>query len=94
MPPPAPSSSLEHDGYLASPVAMQASYDNLELVVTLVYRGRPPPVPQRHPALNPFHHQEAAASSGLASFLLGAGADRTSVTTSDDNVTIRLAFSA
>ena len=85
---------LDRDGYLASPVSIQASYDNIELAVTLVYRGRPPPMPHRGMALHAFHHQESAASSGLASFLRDAGADRTSVTTSDDNVTIRLGFSA
>ena len=85
---------LDHDGYLASPVAMEANYDTLELAVTLVYRGRPPPVPHHHTPFHPLHHQETAASSGLATFLLDAGADRTSVTTRDDNVTIRLGFSA
>ena len=39
-------------------------------------------------------HEEAAASAGLAGFFLGRVADRSSVSASDDEVTIRLDFSA
>ncbi len=85
---------LKEGAYLASPVAMKASYDNLELTVILVYRGRPPP-PLHHAAPAPVvQHEEAAASAGLAGFFMGIGADRTSVTTSRDEVTIRLGFAA
>ena len=84
---------LKEGAYLATPVAIKASYDNLVLSIVLVYRGKPPPLPQhaRSPALP---HEESAASAGLTGFYLGAGADRTSVTTSDDEVTVRLDFSA
>ena len=84
---------LKEGAYLATPVAIKASYDNLVLSIVLVYRGRPPPLPHhgRAPALQ---HEEAAASAGLAGFFLGAGADRTSVTTTGDEVTVRLDFSA
>jgi hypothetical protein len=85
---------LKEGAYLATPVAMKASYDNLELTVVLVYRGKAPPV-LHHPAI--FHavqHEEAAAAAGLAGFFLGAVADRTSISTSADEVTIKLGFSA
>ena len=48
----------------------------------------------QHRALPCPPHEEAAASAGLTGFFLGAGADRTSVTTTDDEVTIKLDFSA
>lgn len=85
---------LKEGAYLATPVAMKASYDNLELTVVLVYRGKPPPVLHHPGAALHILHEEAAVSAGLAGFFLGAGADRTSVATSDDEVTIRLDFSA
>ncbi len=85
---------LKEGAYLATPVAMKASYDNLELSVVLVYRGKAPPILHHPTAAHAVQHEEAAASAGLAGFFLGGVADRTSVTTSDDEVTIRLDFSA
>ncbi len=84
---------LKEGAYLTTPVAIEASFDSLELDVTLVYRGRPPPV-LRHGSRLDLHHEDAAAGSGLAGFFLGTGADRTTVTTRDDEVTIRLSFAA
>jgi len=85
---------LKEGAYLAAPVAIKASYDNLELSIVLVYRGRPPPVLHRPAAAHAIQHEEAAAAAGLAGFFVGAVADRTTVATSDDEVTIRLDFSA
>jgi NCS2 family nucleobase:cation symporter-2 len=85
---------LKEGAYLSTPVAMKASYDNLELSVVLVYRGKAPPILHHPAAAHAVQHEEAAASAGLAGFFLGGVADRTSVTTSDDEVTIRLDFSA
>ena len=84
---------LKEGAYLTTPVAIEASYDNLELDITLVYRGRPPPTLRRASRLA-LHHEDAAAGNGLAGFFLGTGADRTSVTIRDDEVMIRLSFSA
>jgi NCS2 family nucleobase:cation symporter-2 len=85
---------LKEGAYLASPVAMKASYDNLELTVILVYRGRPPPALHHAAAAPAIQHEEAAVSAGLAGFFMGIGADRTHVTTNNDEVTIRLDFAA
>ncbi|HET7715427.1 MAG TPA: solute carrier family 23 protein [Bauldia sp.] len=85
---------LKEGAYLLAPVAIKASYDNLELTVVLVYRGRPPPVFHHTRASHAILHEEAAAAGGLAGFFLGAGADRTTVTTRDDEVTIKLDFAA
>ena len=60
---------------------MKASYDNLELTIVLVYRGKPPVILHRRAAAPV--HEEAAASTGLAGYFLGNVADRTSVTTSE-----------
>ena len=40
---------LKEGAYLATPVAIKASYDNLVLSIVLVYRGRPPPLPHHGP---------------------------------------------
>lgn len=85
---------LKEGAYLATPVTMKASYDNIELTVELVYRGKPPPVLHHPAAAHVIQHEESAAAGGLAGFFLGPGPDRTSVTTSDDEVTIKLGFSA
>jgi xanthine permease XanP len=85
---------LKDGDYLSAPVAMRASYDNLELDVTLVYRGRPPPALSHAPWHFATRHEESGAAVGLTGFLLGAVADRTSVLTSADEVTIRLSFAA
>ena len=85
---------LKEGAYLSTPVAMKASYDDLELTVVLVYRGKPPPILHHPLAAQAIQHEEAAAAAGLAGFFAGAVADRTSVTTRDDEVTIRLDFSA
>jgi NCS2 family nucleobase:cation symporter-2 len=83
---------LKEGAYLASPVAMKASFDKLELTIVLVYRGRPPLILHHGPAAPV--HEEAAVSTGLAGFFLGNVADRTRVTTSEDQVTIKLDFAA
>ena len=62
--------------------------------MALVYRGKAPPLLHHPPPSHAAQHEEAAAAAGLAGFFLGAVADRTSVSTSDDEVTIRLGFSA
>jgi xanthine permease XanP len=85
---------LREGDYLSAPVAMRASYDNLELEVTLVYRGRPPPVLSHAPWHFTTRHEESGAAVGLGGFFLGTVADRTSVLTSADEVTIRLSFAA
>lgn len=85
---------LKEGAFLATPVAMKASYDNLELTVVLVYRGKAPPILHHPAAAYAIQHEESAAAAGLAGFFLGASADRTSVTTRDDEVTITMAFSA
>jgi len=85
---------LKEGAYLSAPVAMRASYDNLELDVTLVYRGKAPPALHHPPLAFAGHHEEAGAAIGMTGFLLGPVADRTSVLTSDDEITIRLSFAA
>lgn len=83
---------LKEGAYLASPVAIKASYDGLELTIDLVYRGRPPPLAHHRPR-HEQQHPEAAASSGLEGYILGGAADRTQVVSTGEEITIRLAFS-
>ena len=84
---------LKDGHYLADPVAITASTDQLELMVELAYRGQPPHLSvHRHAAAHA--HDESAASAGLESLALGIHADRTSVAAHDDDVRIRLWFGA
>ncbi|MCB1496173.1 MAG: hypothetical protein KDJ86_10335 [Bauldia sp.] len=82
---------LEEGHYVREPVVIDASYDSLRLDVTLRYRGRP-----LHVALadrgQEQAHEEASAVAGLASFLHGAVADHTGLTTHGEKVTLRLGF--
>ena len=77
----------------ANRVAIKASYDNLELQVLLQYRGRPLPLSASARGQE-LAHEEASAVAGLTSFLHGAIADRTSIATHGEDVTIRLGFDA
>jgi len=86
---------LKQGGYLASPLALRADFDTLELTVHIVYRGVAPPPMHHHLAfLHPTEHPEAATVIGLAGASLATGADRTSVSIDNDEVTIRLGFAA
>ena len=84
---------LKAGGYLTSPVAITASFDTLELTVQLVYRGAAPPM-EHHRFLHPAAHEEAATVIGLTGYALSTGADRTSVSMKNDEVTLRLGFAA
>ncbi len=84
---------LDEGRYVAEPVAIKASYDNLELQVLLQYRGRPLPLSASGRGQE-LAHEEASAVAGLTSFLHGAIADRTSIATHGEEVTIRLGFDA
>jgi len=82
---------LEEGHYVREPVAIDASYDNLRLDVTLKYRGRPLQFAVTARGQEQAH-EEASAVAGLSGFLHGAVADHSSVTTHGDDVTIRLGF--
>jgi hypothetical protein len=76
-----------------APLEIAASYDGLDVLVELKYRGRPPNLsdPERgHERM----HEEAAVTAGLKQFGAGARADRTSVAVSGDDVAIKLWFNA
>ena len=83
---------LKSGQFLTEPVTFKVSYDTLELEVDLVYRGRPLPLTAHtHHELT---HEESAVTAGLGSYVLGLHADRSSVATHGDAVTIRSWFSA
>lgn len=81
-----------HDGhYLERPRGITSSFDDLELRIEMSYYGRP--IHMTVPGPLAIHHEESAGSAGLSTDALAAEADRTSVTTAGDEVTISLWFS-
>ncbi|MCB1486956.1 MAG: hypothetical protein KDJ88_05800 [Bauldia sp.] len=82
---------LQEGHYVREPVAIDASYDNLRLDVTLRYRGQPLQFATAARGQEQAH-EEASAVTGLAGFLHGAVADHASVITHGEEVTIRLGF--
>lgn len=81
---------LVQSGLVVEPARITAAFDQLDLVVEVVYRGTPP-APARRRFFR--HHEESATSSGLASLLGADAADRSSVAVAGENVAIRLWFS-
>jgi hypothetical protein len=82
---------LKEEHLIDAPLEIDASYDGLDLLVELKYRGRAP----HFGAAERGHetaHEEAAVSAGLKSFGAGTHADRTSVSVDGDEVTIKLWF--
>ncbi len=82
---------LKEEHLIDAPLEIDASYDGLDLLVELKYRGRAP----HFGAAERGHetaHEEAAVSAGLKSFGAGTHADRTNVAADGDEVTIKLWF--
>jgi hypothetical protein len=78
---------------LDAPIEIAASYDGIDLLVELRYRGRAPDFGTPAPGHERMH-EEAAITAGLKSFAAGPPADRASVSTQADEVRIKLWFSA
>ena len=86
-------SHLKEGHFIDAPLDIETSYDGLDLLVELKYRGRAPhlgAVERGHEQA----HEEAAVTAGLKSFGAGAHSDRTSVSVDGDEVTVRLWFNA
>jgi NCS2 family nucleobase:cation symporter-2 len=84
-------SHLKEGHFIDAPLDIETSYDGLDLLVELKYRGRAPhlgAVERGHEQA----HEEAAVTAGLKSFGAGAHSDRTSVSVDGDEVTVRLWF--
>lgn len=82
---------LKDEYLIDASLEIDASYDGLDLLVELEYRGRPPhfgAVQRGHETM----HEEGAVTAGLKSFGPGAHADRTSVSVKGDEVAVRLWF--
>jgi hypothetical protein len=84
---------LKDEHLMVAPLALDASYDGLDLLVELEYRGQPPHLaaPERG---HEMAHEDAAVSAGLKSYGAGTHADRTSISTDADTVTVKLWFNA
>ena len=84
---------LKDGHFIDAPLEIAASYDGLDLLVELKYRGRAPVLSEAqrgHERL----HEEAAVTAGLRSFGASAHADRSSVSIEGDKVLVKLWFSA
>lgn len=84
---------LKEAHLLDAPLEIDASYDGIDVLVELKYRGRPvrvSGVEHGHERM----HEEGAVTAGLKSFGAGAHADRTSVSTERDRVSLKLWFNA
>ncbi|MGH6735550.1 MAG: uracil-xanthine permease family protein [Methyloceanibacter sp.] len=84
---------LKEGHFIDAPLEISASYDGIDLLVELKYRGRAPSlgaVERGHETV----HEEGAVTAGLKSFAAGAHADRTAVAVDRGNVSIKLWFSA
>ena len=79
--------------FIDAPLEIATSYDGLDLLVELKYRGRPPSLAQTE-AGHERMHEEAAVSAGLKGFGASSHADRTSISTEGDRVSVKLWFSA
>ncbi|HMN87856.1 MAG TPA: solute carrier family 23 protein [Bauldia sp.] len=84
---------LAEGSYAEGPIAIASSFDQLELRIDITYRGRPLAL-GTHPVHAHDTHEEAAMAAGLAHVVVGNQADRTSVTTRDGEVHIRLWFAS
>jgi xanthine permease XanP len=87
--------ALRHarDGrFIEAPVSADASFDGLELRIDLVYRGNPMIVTGPHAREQLKRHEESPITVGLGHYTLGNYADRTSVATHGDLVTLRFGF--
>jgi len=84
---------LTESNCLEEPKTISASFDDLELRVDIAYRGRPLHLAS-HPISLENLHDETATTAGLDAFLAGVHADRASVATHGDDVTVRLWFAA
>ena len=63
------------DFWTGGPVTIEASFDEFNLDVRVVYRGEPPPLPDRRPSNEEIMESEQGARL-LAGFMLRRNADR------------------
>jgi NCS2 family nucleobase:cation symporter-2 len=87
--------ALRHarDGrFMEAPVSADASFDGLELRIDLVYRGSPMTLAGPHGREQLQRHEESPVTAGLGHYTLGNYADRTSVSTHGNQVTLRFGF--
>lgn len=84
-------SHLKEGHFIDAPLEIDTSYDGLDLMVELRYRGRAPHFVTAERG-HEMAHEDAAVAAGLKSFGAGAHADRNSVSVDGDDVTIRLWF--
>lgn len=78
--------------FIEAPVSADASFDGLELRIDLVYRGNPMTVAGPHAREQLHRHEESPITAGLGHYTLGNYADRSSISTKGDLVTIQFAF--
>jgi NCS2 family nucleobase:cation symporter-2 len=78
--------------FLVAPVSADASFDGLELRVDLVYRGQPLVLAPANARGREHAHEESPVTVGLGQYTVGNYADRSTISTEGDRVTLQFAF--
>lgn len=80
---------LKAGNVIVEPTSITAAYDQIDLLVEVAYRGRPPTLPTVHAGE---HHEESSTVAGLKNYAHAMEADRVSVAADGDKVAVRLWF--